>query len=66
MKIVDVMEKVSTLKNKRHQQIDPKILEGVVPQIQHFVHVPGYKILMWLKMQILPLQPHLFVDKAEN
>ena len=68
MKIVDVIEKDSdtaknTLKNiiKRHQQIVSKFFEGVV----QFAHDPVYKFLLWLKLLVIPLQRHQFVDKLE-
>ena len=45
MKIVDLMEKVfhvHTFKNKRHQQIVPKRVEGVVLMLM-YVSEPIYK-----------------------
>ena len=38
-----------------HQQIIPKLLEGVVPQILQYAHEPANKFLLWLKMLGLPL-----------
>ena len=59
MKIVDLMEKVfhvQTFKNKRHQQIVPKRVEGVVLMLM-YVNEPiyknaGFNYLRWPMMAV--------------